>query len=89
MKDYTLSKKKTAELENIYVECGGIIRLFRHTEPSFRKTQTKIKQAAKKLCGGTDYPKSIVDFTSRQSLEFAAKGCSFMTANNERFSQWR
>jgi len=73
-----------AQYKNVYIECGGIIWLFRQEGPPFKKAQAKIKQAvravgARKIMWGSDYPRTMVDFTYRQSLEFAVLGCDFLT----------
>ena len=75
---------RLAEYKNVYVECGGIIWLFRQEGPPFKKAQAKIKQAALavgtgKIMWGSDYPRTMMDFTYRQSLEFATNGCDFLT----------
>ena len=81
-----MAQIRLAEFENVYIECGGIIWLFRHEGPPFRKAQAKIKQAAKaigtkKIMWGSDYPRTMVDFTYRQALDFARSGCDFFTAD--------
>lgn len=75
---------KLALNENVYVECGGIIWLFRHEGSKFAGAQRAIKTAvnlvgAEKLMWGSDYPRTMVDFTYRQSLQFATEGCNFFT----------
>ncbi len=75
---------KLAHNENVYVECGGIIWLFRHEGPKFPGGQRAIKTAmnlvgTEKLMWGSDYPRTMVDFTYRQSLQFVTEGCSFLT----------
>ncbi len=75
---------RLAEHKNVHVECGGIIWLYRKEGPPFRTAQLKIKQAAKavgadKIMWGSDYPRTMVDFTYRQSLDFARYGCDFFT----------
>jgi L-galactono-1,5-lactonase len=78
-----MAQIRLAEFENVYIECGGLIWLFRQEGPPFKQAQSKIKQAMKavgahKLMWGSDYPRTMVDFTYRQSLELATKGCDFM-----------
>lgn len=73
-----------AESKNVYIESGGIIWLFRQEGPPFKKAQAAIRQAAKavgykKLMWGSDYPRTMVDFTYRQSLDFVRYGCDFMS----------
>lgn len=79
-----MAQIRLAESENVYIECGGIVWLFRHEGPPFRKAQAKIKEAlraigAKKIMWGSDYPRTMVDFTYRQALDFARSGCDFFT----------
>ena len=83
-----MAQIRLAEFKNVYIECGGIIWLFRQEGPPFRKAQNKIKQVvqtigAKKIMWGSDYPRTMVDFTYRQSLEFVTKGCGFLTAKDK------
>lgn len=73
---------RLAEHKNVYIESAGIIWLFREEGPPFRTAQLKIKQAAKtvgadKIMWGSDYPRTMVDFTYRQSLDFVRYGCDF------------
>jgi predicted TIM-barrel fold metal-dependent hydrolase len=73
-----------AEFKNVYIESGGIIWLFRQEGTPFRKAQAAIRQALeavghKKLMWGSDYPRTMVDFTYRQSLDFVRYGCNFMS----------
>ncbi|MHB9070193.1 MAG: amidohydrolase family protein [Sedimentisphaerales bacterium] len=84
-----MSQIRLAEFENVYIECGGIIWLFRQEGPPFKQAQSKIRQAmkavgAKKLMWGSDYPRTMVDFTYRQSLELATKGCDFMNEDEKK-----
>jgi L-galactono-1,5-lactonase len=83
-----MAQIRLAEFENVYIECGGLIWLFRHEGPPFKQAQSRIKQAmkavsAKKLMWGSDYPRTMVDFTYRQSLELATKGCDFMNESEK------
>ena len=80
-----MAQVRLAEFENVYIECGGIIWLFRQEGPAFPLAQAKIKQAwkavgARKLMWGSDYPRTMVDFTYRQSLSWARNGCEFFSA---------
>ena len=82
--DNWMAQIRLAQFQNVYVECGGIIWLFRNEGPPFKKAHSKIKQAvkavgARKLMWGSDYPRTMVDFTYRQSLQWAVNGCDFMT----------
>jgi len=79
-----MAQIRLAEFDNVYIESGGIVWLFRHEGPPFKKAQAKIKQAvravgAEKLMWGSDYPRTMVDFTYRQSLEFVTDGCDFFS----------
>lgn len=75
---------KLARHDNVYIECGGIIWLFRHEGIKFAGAQRAIKSALNlvggdKLMWGSDYPRTMVDFTYRQSLQFVREGCSFFS----------
>lgn len=79
-----LSQIRLAEFPGVYIECGGLVWLFRKEGPPFKTAQEKIRQAARavgadKLMWGSDYPRTMTDFTYRQSLEFATSGCEFFT----------
>lgn len=81
-----MSQIRLAKYENVYIECGGIIWLFREEGPPFSNAQSKIEQAYRevgpeKLMWGSDYPRTMVDFTYRQSLNYAAEGCGFFSAS--------
>lgn len=80
---------KLARHENVYIECGGIIWLFRHEGPKFSGAQRAIRTAmnlvgSEKLMWGSDYPRTMVDFTYRQSLRFAREGCDFFSDKQRR-----
>lgn len=75
---------RLAGYRNVFIECGGIVWLYRKEGPPFRTARLKIKQAIKtagtqKLMWGSDYPRTMVDFTYRQSLDFARYGCDFLS----------
>jgi L-galactono-1,5-lactonase len=79
-----LAQIRLAKYPNVFIECGGIIWLFRNEGPPFRQLQRCIAKAVKlvgadKLMWGSDYPRTLVDFTYRQSLEWAVKECDFFT----------
>ena len=79
-----MAQIRLAEAANVYIECGGIIWLFRHEGTHFKKAQSKIRQAVKavgvhKIMWGSDYPRTMVDFTYRQSLEFVSNDCDFLS----------
>ncbi len=77
-----------AEEPNVYVESGGITWLFRHQGPPFPGAQEAVRAAvnrvgAHKLMWGSDYPRTMVDFTYEQTLDFLLCGCDFL-ADDER-----
>ncbi len=79
-----MSQVRLGEHESVYVECGGIIWLFRREGPPFRRAQAAIRQAvkaigARKIMWGSDYPRTMVDFTYQQSLDLALHGCGFLS----------
>ncbi|MBN1437167.1 MAG: amidohydrolase [Sedimentisphaerales bacterium] len=82
---------RLARQENVYVESGGIIWLFRDDGIDFKKAQACVKQAANlvgvdKLMWGSDYPRTMVDFTYRQSVRWVIEGCEFFSdADKEAF----
>jgi len=68
---------------NIYMESGGITWLFRNEGPPFPGAQEAFREAvdtvgADKLMWGSDYPRTMVDFTYEQTLDFLRDGCSFL-----------
>jgi len=61
--------------ENVYLETGGIIWLYRKEGYPFHGALTAIHKAKQdvgieKLMWGSDWPRTMVDFTYRQSLDF-------------------
>jgi L-galactono-1,5-lactonase len=79
-----MAQIRLGEQDHVYVECGGIIWLFRREGPPFKNAQKRIRQAVKaigadKIMWGSDYPRTMVDFTYRQSLEFVTHGCDFLS----------
>ena len=61
--------------ENVFMECGGIIWLYRGEGFPFVAAQGAIRKAidevgVEKLMWGSDWPRTMVDFTYRQSLDF-------------------
>ena len=61
--------------ENVYMEMGGIIWLYRNEGYPFPGAIDAIRRAvdtvgAEKLMWGSDWPRTMVDFTYRQSLDF-------------------
>ncbi len=70
-----LSQIRLARYQNVYMECGGIIWLFRHERYPFPGATDAIRRARdeigiNKLMWGSDWPRTMVDFTYRQSLDF-------------------
>jgi len=73
---------RLARYDNVRIECGGIIWLFRHEDTAFPQAQARLKKAAswvgvEKLMWGSDYPRTMVDFTYRQSVQWVINGCPF------------
>lgn len=61
--------------ENVLIECGGIIWLYRSEGYPFPGAREVIREAinevgVEKLMWGSDWPRTMVDFTYRQSLDF-------------------
>ncbi len=61
--------------ENVLLECGGIIWLYRSEGYPFSGARRMIREAVNevgigKLMWGSDWPRTMVDFTYRQSLDF-------------------
>lgn len=70
--------------ENVFIETGGIIWLYREQGYPFPDAIDAIEQAVKrigddKIMWGSDWPRTMVDFTYRQSIEFIL--------SSERFNQ--
>jgi predicted TIM-barrel fold metal-dependent hydrolase len=67
---------------NVYLDTGGIVWLYRHEGPPFPGAQAVIRQAidelgASKLMWGSDWPRTMLDFTYRQSLDFVRQSDQF------------
>lgn len=78
-----------AEEPNVYVESGGITWLFRREGPPFPGAQKAIREAvsrvgAGKLMWGSDFPRTQVDFTYEQTLDFLRDGCDFLSEAQRR-----
>ena len=76
--------------ENVYMECGGIIWLYRSEGYPFTQALETIKKAASevgysKLMWGSDWPRTMVDFTYRQSLDFIREDDSIDEFDKELF----
>ena len=66
---------RLARWQNVFLEMGGIVWLYRHEGYPFPGALRAIRQAAaeigvEKLMWGSDWPRTMVDFTYRQSLDF-------------------
>jgi predicted TIM-barrel fold metal-dependent hydrolase len=66
---------RLARWKNVYLEMGGIIWLYRNEGYPFPGALRAIREAAaevgvEKLMWGSDWPRTMVDFTYRQSLDF-------------------
>ena len=64
--------------ENVYIETGGIIWLYRDEGYPFPSALDAIQQAIRevgiaKLMWGSDWPRTMIDFTYRQSIEFVRR----------------
>lgn len=71
------------EEQNVYIESGGITWLFRHEGPPFPGAQEAFRTAveqvgAEKLMWGSDFPRTLVDFTYEQTLDFLINGCDYL-----------
>ena len=80
---------RLAEAGNVWIESGGITWLFRHEGPPFPGAQKAIRQAIRavgvgKLMWGSDYPRTVVDFTYRQTLDFVRDGCAFLSSRDRK-----
>jgi L-galactono-1,5-lactonase len=67
-----------AQHENVYLETGGIVWLYRHEGYPFPGAIDAILRAKRevgieKLMWGSDWPRTMIDFTYRQSLDFVRK----------------
>lgn len=72
------------EEPNIFIESGGITWLFRQDGPPFPGAQEAFRRAvvlvgAGKLMWGSDFPRTMVDFTYEQTLDFLRDGCDFLS----------
>lgn len=61
--------------ENVYIEGGGLVWLYRHEGFPFPGAIAAIREAiesvgVEKIMWGSDWPRTMVDFTYRQSLDF-------------------
>lgn len=70
-----LSQVRLCGHEHVYVETGGVLWLFRGEGYPFRGAVEAIRRAkqevgTEKLMWGSDWPRTMVDFTYRQSIDF-------------------
>lgn len=70
-----LRQVRLARHEQVYVETGGVLWLFRREGYPFRGAIAAIQRAKaevgiEKLMWGSDWPRTMVDFTYRQALAF-------------------
>jgi hypothetical protein len=84
-----LAQIRLARHEQVCVECGGVVWLFRHEGWPFPGARAAIREAAdlvgiEKLMWGSDWPRAMVDFTYRQALGFAAAEEGFLPAPQRR-----
>jgi predicted TIM-barrel fold metal-dependent hydrolase len=85
-----LSQIRLAKHKHVYIEMGGIIWLFRKEGYPFPNAIRSIQQAKKevgiqKLMWGSDWPRTMVDFTYGQSLEFLRKESNGLTTREKNF----
>ncbi len=83
-----LDQLRLGRLPNVYVESGGICWLFRDEGIDFPSAQEAIRVAANeigpdKIMWGSDLPRTMVDFTYRQMLDFVRDGCEFLTSDEK------
>lgn len=88
--DEWLTQIVLARHENVYIESGGIIWLFRNEGYPFNNAILAIKRAVHevgvaKLMWGSDWPRTMVDFTYRQSLDFVRKNIELNNAERSAF----
>lgn len=73
---------------NVRIECGGIVWLYRDEGFPFRSAQRALAEARdqvgiEKLMWGSDWPRTMCDFTYGQSLRFAAESPLLTDAEKE------
>ena len=74
--------------ENVYLETGGIIWLYRNEGYPFPSAIDAIGRAKRevgieKLMWGSDWPRTMIDFTYRQSLDFVRHHEGYSDAEKE------
>jgi L-galactono-1,5-lactonase len=76
--------------ENVYMESGGITWLYRHEGPPYPGALRAIKEAKdrvgiEKLMWGSDWPRTMVDCTYRQTIDFVRKTDELTDAEKRAF----
>ncbi len=74
------------QFENVYLETGGILWLYRAEGYPFPSVIAALSQAAdqvgiQKLMWGSDWPRTMVDFTYRQSIQFLQESDQLSSAD--------
>jgi L-galactono-1,5-lactonase len=67
--------------ENVHIELGGVIWLYRHEGYPFPGAMERIRHAIEvvgidKIMWGSDWPRTMIDFTYRQSIDYIRKSPS-------------
>jgi len=88
--DEWLQQIRLARHENVYIESGGIIWLFRGEGYPFPGAIMAIHRARaevgiEKLMWGSDWPRTMVDFTYRQSIDFVRRDASLTDSDKALF----
>lgn len=89
-KDEWLTQIRLARHKNVYIESGGIIWLFRGEGYPFDGAVKAVRRAIRevgtdKLMWGSDWPRTMVDFTYRQSIEFVRQTKELSDAEKRKF----
>lgn len=84
-----LSQVRLARYENVYVEMGGIVWLLRDEGYPFPSAveaigRAKAEVGIEKLMWGSDWPRTMVDFTYRQVIDFVRSEPSNLTDEEKR-----
>jgi L-galactono-1,5-lactonase len=79
---------RLARHENVYLETGGIVWLYRQEGYPFPGALDAILRAKQevgieKLMWGSDWPRTMIDFTYRQSLDFVRKAVALTEDEKE------
>jgi len=75
---------RLAQIPNIWIESGGICWLYRDDGSAFENAQEAVRIASlevgiDKLMWGSDLPRTMVDYTYRQLLDWARYGLDFLS----------